>query len=415
MAKKEIKGFWNRFGDQFLNKIKKGHLTLTYSSGKSVQYGNGKPPFCAVKLNRSDLFKRLFLYGDIGFCESYMDGDFEVDDLTAFVQIGLINAQALQTTSDHEKKWGLYNAMPFFNRIQNLWRKNTLTQAQKNIRSHYDLSNEFFALMLDDTMSYSSAVFRNANDTLTMAQQHKIKTLAQKLGINEQSRVLEIGSGWGSMSAYLAQEIGCEVVTLTLSKAQQNYCEKRFEKEGISNVKVLLQDYRDAHKDIFGKFDAIIAVEMFEAVGRTYFSTFFKQCQSLLKSSGLLVLQVITIPDQRYTAYSKDTDFIRKYIFPGGHLPSLKSMLDVTQRYTRFNLLSLEDFTDHYAKTLHLWQDSFNTHIEKVKKLGFDNYFIRMWRAYLSYCEAGFLTRNINLVQLVFSRDQNMGLNDKAL
>ena len=287
-------------------------------------------------------------------------------------------------------------------------RKNSKTQSQKNISQHYDLSNDFFELMLDETMMYSSAVFTEPEDSLHKAQKHKINLLADKLRLKPNSKVLEIGSGWGAMAIHLAKEKQCDVTTVTLSREQKALCHKRFEQEKVEDrIDILLKDYRDLE----GTFDAIIAVEMFEAVGKEYFDVFFKKCESLLKPSGVMVMQIITMPDQRYTAYSKGTDFIQKYIFPGGHLPSISKILETTTAHTRLNLLHMEEFTEDYAKTLHMWQDQFLSKRDEVKKLGFDEYFIRMWQMYLSYCEAAFLTRNINLVQVVFTRDQNIHLN----
>ena len=205
--------------------------------------------------------------------------------------------------------------------------------------------------MLDDTMMYSSAIFKDINTSLYEAQTNKIETLAKKLNIKKGSHILEIGSWWGAMAIYLVKTYNCKVTTLTLSKEQKKLCEDRFKKEKVQDsIDVLLQDYRDTK----GKFDAIISVEMFEAVGEQYFSAFFKKCQELLKKDALLVMQVITIPDQRYKAYCKGTDFIQKYIFPGGHLPSLSKVLDVTTKKTNLNLLKMDDYTEHYAKTLNI-------------------------------------------------------------
>jgi cyclopropane-fatty-acyl-phospholipid synthase len=210
------------------------------------------------------------------------------------------------------------------------------------------------------------------------------------------------------MAIHLAKEKQCDVTTVTLSKEQKALCEERFKEEEVEKqIEILLKDYRDLE----GTFDAVIAVEMFEAVGKEYFDIFFKKCESLLKPSGVLVMQIITMPDQRYAAYSKGTDFIQKYIFPGGHLPSVGKILDTTSNHTRLNLLHMEEFTEDYAKTLRLWSNAFEQKLSHVKKLGFDEYFIRMWKMYLSYCEAAFITRNINLVQVAFTRDQNIHLN----
>lgn len=403
-----MKGFWNRLGDKYLSGIQEGTLAVTYEDGSVISYGNGKSPKADVQLNNNQFFKRLSLYGDIGFAESYMDGDFETSDLTALIKIALINSKTLATKSEDSSSTKLVNLMPQLNKVKHWMRKNSKTQSQKNISEHYDLSNDFFKLMLDDTMMYSSAVFEKPNDSLHDAQKRKIKLLADKLRLKPGSKVLEIGSGWGAMAIHLAKEKQCDVTTVTLSKEQKALCEERFKEEEVEKqIEILLKDYRDLE----GTFDAIIAVEMFEAVGKEYFDIFFKKCESLLKPSGVMVMQIITMPDQRYSAYAKGTDFIQKYIFPGGHLPSVGKILDTTSTHTRLNLLHMEEFTEDYAKTLRLWHEAFHQKLTHVKELGFDEYFIRMWKMYLSYCEAAFITRNINLVQVAFTRDQNTHLN----
>ncbi len=401
-------GFYNRMGDRYLKKLTHGDLSVTYPDGTHKVYGNGMAPHASMTLKTSAFFKRLALFGDIGFAESYMDGDFECDDLTTLMSIAMDNSQHLQTLSEHEKPFSLYNLLPQFNRVRHWMRKNSKTRSRKNISQHYDLSNDFFALMLDDTMMYSSAVFGSNQESLHEAQKRKIDLLAQKLRLKPNAKVLEIGSGWGSMATHLAQQYGADVTTLTLSIEQLKHSKERFDAHGVSDrIDILLKDYRDME----GKFDAIIAVEMFEAVGREYFDIFFKKCESLLTPSGVIAMQIITIPDQRYDAYCRGTDFIQKYIFPGGHLPSVSKLLETTSRHTRLNLLHMEEFTEDYAKTLRLWNQNFHDKLDEIKKLGFDDYFIRMWRMYLTYCEAGFLTRNINLVQVVFTRDGNTHLN----
>jgi len=404
-----MKSFWNKLGDEYLSKITQGDLEVTFCDGKIKTYGNNQEPRAKLILNNADLFRRLTLFGDIGFAESYMDKDFECDDLTSLIKIAIINSDSLQTKSEDEKSFSLYNLFPIVNKIRHVLRKNSKTRSQKNISEHYDLSNQFFKLFLDDTMMYSSAVFEKPDEPLFEAQKRKIDLLAKKLNLKKGSKVLEIGSGWGAMAMHLVREYGCEVTTLTLSKEQKKLCEDRFKENDIEEfVDVMLKDYRDME----GEFDAVIAVEMFEAVGREYFDVFFKKCESLLKPSGILVMQIITMPDQRYDSYCKGTDFIQKYIFPGGHLPSVGKILEVTTRNTKLNLLHMEEYTEHYAKTLNIWHENFNQKLDDVKDLGFDEYFIRMWKMYLCYCEAAFLTRNINLVQIAFTRYQNMSLNE---
>lgn len=404
----KMQGFWNKLAHKYFKGIEEGDLTVTYSDGTNMKYGNGELPQSHLTLHNNNFVKRLALYGDIGFAESYMDGDFDVSDLTGLISIALMNSKRLATMSEDKKSNRLVNLLPQFNKIKHWMRKNSKTQSQKNIADHYDLSNDFFELMLDETMMYSSAVFETPNTSLFDAQQHKIKLLADKLNVKPKAKVLEIGSGWGAMAIHLAKEKGCEVTTVTLSKEQKALCEGRFKREEVEEqIDILLKDYRDVE----GQFDAIISVEMFEAVGKEYFDIFFEKCQSLLKPSGLLVMQVITITDQRYKAYAKETDFIQKYIFPGGHLPSVHKILESTSKNTRLNFLEMQDFSEHYAKTLNLWHEAFESQLEQVKALGFDDYFIRMWKMYLCYCEAAFITRNIGLAQLVFTSDQNMALN----
>lgn len=399
---------WNKFGDNFFSKIKIGTLQVIYKDGTIKLYGEKKvEEKITLEIYNNRFFSRTILYGDIGFCESYIDKDFETSNLTKLIELALLNAKYLGTTSENEKN-RLINLMPVFNKIKHSLRKNSKTNSRKNISAHYDLSNEFYKLMLDETMMYSSAVFSHKNQDLYEAQKNKLEKLSSKLNLKEGSKVLEIGSGWGAMALHLANDKGCDVTTVTLSVEQKKLCEDRFKEQNVEDkIDILLKDYRDLN----GKFDAIIAVEMFEAVGKEYFHIFFKKCQELLKPNGVLVLQVITMPDQRYKAYSKGTDFIQKYIFPGGHLPSISKILEVTSKHTRLNLNHLEEFTEDYAKTLNIWHENFEKKLEEVKNLGFDEYFIRMWKMYLNYCEAAFLTRNINLHQLVFTRDQNIDLN----
>ena len=403
-----MKKLWNKFADNFFSKIKIGTLEVIFKDKTTKLYGEKNlEDKITLEIYNNRFFIKTVLYGDIGFAESFIDRDFETSNLTKLIELALLNAKYLGTTSENEKR-KLINLMPFFNRFKHSLRRNSKTNARKNISAHYDLSNDFYKLMLDKTMMYSSAVFENKDQDLYDAQKNKLEKLSSKLNIKDGSKVLEIGSGWGAMAIHLAKDKKCDVTTVTLSVEQKKLCKERFKKEGIEDkIDILLKDYRD----LKGEFDAIIAVEMFEAVGREYFHIFFKKCQELLKPSGVLVLQVITIPDQRYKAYSKGSDFIQKYIFPGGHLPSILKILETTSKHTRLNLNHLEEFTEDYAKTLNIWHENFENNLDEVKKLGFDDYFIRMWKMYLNYCEAGFLTRNINLHQLVFTRDQNINLN----
>ncbi|MFK2821636.1 class I SAM-dependent methyltransferase [Arcobacter sp. YIC-80] len=403
-----MKKLWHKFGDSFFSKLEQGNLKVQFPNNEIKYYGSKQEKEVFLKLNSYNFFLKIALYGDIGFAESYMDEEFETNDLTKLIQIALINSDNLGVKSEDNKNNFFINILPHFNKVKHFLRKNSKKNSRKNISKHYDLSNSFYKLFLDETMMYSAAIFENPDESLYEAQKRKITHLANKLNIKEGDNVLEIGSGWGSMAIHLAKEKKCKVTTVTLSTEQKKLCEQRFKENKIEeSIDIFLKDYRD----LKGKYDAIIAVEMFEAVGREYFDVFFKKCEKLLKPNGVLALQIITMPDNRYETYSKGTDFIQKYIFPGGHLPSVSRVLKSTSKHTRLNLLNLEEFTEDYAKTLNLWYENFNKKIKEIKALGFDDYFIRMWKMYLNYCEAAFLTRNVNLVQVVFTRDQNIYLN----
>lgn len=404
-----MKTLWHKFAQNFFSKVKYGKLTVKYPENEIFSYGElDSKEQVYLELRNYNFFYKVLLYGDIGFAESYMDKDFETDDLTKLIEMALVNSKNLGVKSDDNKNNMLINILPFFNKIRHLLRKNSKDNSRKNISEHYDLSNDFYKLLLDDTMMYSSAIFKKKDESLYEAQKRKISHLASKLNLKEGDNVLEIGSGWGSMALHLAKEKNCNVTTVTLSTEQKKLCEQKFKENKIEeSIDIFLKDYRDLN----GKFDAIIAVEMFEAVGREYFDIFFKKCEELLKPTGVLVMQIITMPDNRYEEYSSGTDFIQKYIFPGGHLPSVSKILETTSKHTRLNLLHMEEFTEDYAKTLNIWHKNFLEKLDEVKKLGFDEYFIRMWQMYLNYCEAAFLTRNVNLVQVTFTRDQNIYLN----
>jgi cyclopropane-fatty-acyl-phospholipid synthase len=395
---------WNALGDTFFKRLTHGCLHVIYPNGNEKHYGDGAGTTIVLHVKHSHFFKRLFLYGDIGFAESYMDEEFECNDLQGLISLAITNASSMGTLSEHEKKMPWFNVMPLFNRMRHALRKNSKTRSQKNISEHYDLSNDFFSLMLDESMMYSAALFENPQTSLYDAQVRKMDHLAQKLKLKEGMRVLEIGSGWGSMATHLASRYGVHVTTLTLSAEQLKHAKERFKTHDVEDrIDILLQDYRDAK----GEFDAIISIEMFEAVGREYFDVFFKKCESLLAPHGVMAMQIITMPDHRYDAYCKSTDFIQKYIFPGGHLPSVAKLKEVTQSQTRLSLQHIETFGQDYAKTLQLWSDNFHQKLEHVAHLGFDGYFIRMWQMYLAYCEAAFRTRSIDLVQVVFARELN--------
>jgi cyclopropane-fatty-acyl-phospholipid synthase len=273
--------------------------------------------------------------------------------------------------------------------------------ARRNIQSHYDLSNELFSLFLDESMSYSSGVYLAETDTLEEAQRRKLQMIVDKGRIEASDEVLEIGCGWGGFALYAAQQTGCRVTGVTISDAQRRLAQERVEKADLQNsIRILLQDYRE----ITGRFDKIVSIEMLEAVGEKKFGTFFRQCDRLLKPGGLLVLQVITIPDQGYKAYRKETDWIQKYIFPGGFLPSITVLLNAATRHSTLIMETLEDIGLHYARTLRDWRERFAQNRDQLQPLGFDPSFERKWKYYLSICEAGFYEHAVSDVQVVFRK-----------
>ncbi|MGL4980076.1 MAG: class I SAM-dependent methyltransferase, partial [Plesiomonas sp.] len=283
------------------------------------------------------------------------------------------------------------------NRLRHFLTRNTLQGARKNIAQHYDLGNEMYRLFLDPEMQYSSALFSHPNQSLADAQYNKLKTLCQTLDLQAYDHLLEIGSGWGGLAVYAARHYGCKVTTVTLSQEQFAFAKTRIQAEGLQDrVTLLLQDYRH----IQGQFDKVISIEMIEAVGEAFLPGYFAKIASLLTPQGRFLIQGITIRDQRYQVYRSQTDFIRRYIFPGGFLPSLSVILDTLTRHTDLNVVQMHDFGHHYARTLHLWRAAFNEHAFAIQQLGASDEFIRLWDFYFAYCEAGFLERAISVVHI---------------
>lgn len=283
-----------------------------------------------------------------------------------------------------------------FNKLLHIKNKNTETQSKKNISYHYDLGNNFYKFWLDKTMTYSSAIFLKKNESLEKGQINKYSKLANLTSIKKGDKVLEIGCGWGGFSQFLAENYDCDITAITISKEQFSYTTDRIKKAKLNKkVNVVYCDYRN----IQGKFDKILSIEMFEAVGKDYWNTFFKKIQSILKPNGIVGLQLITIDDKIYNVYKKNPDFIQKYIFPGGMLPSQKILKELITKNS-LKLESVDSYANDYAKTLNIWNQKFNKNWKDIQKLGFDNKFKLMWNYYLSYCEGGFLSKNIDLKQI---------------
>jgi len=383
----------------------KGTLTLSLPDGEQFVFGNGESGISATIFVKSqEFYKRIILFGDIGFGEAYVDGLWDTDNITNVINWVLLNIENSPGVSGGNVQALSFNLLKLYNKLFHFKRANTIDGSRKNISAHYDLNNDFFASFLDPTMTYSSAYFYRDGMSLEEAQLAKYERLCQQLHLKQTDHVLEIGSGWGGNAIYIAKKYGCRVTSLTISEEQQRLAIERVKEAGLSDrVNILLKDYRLME----GVFDKIVSVEMLEAVGYKFLDVYFKKCHELLKKNGILALQVITSPDSRYESLRKGVDWIQKHIFPGSLLPSIGAINAAVNRTGDLTMVDLKDFGLDYAKTLKLWRDSFNGNLSKVKSLGFDETFIRKWNYYLCYCEAAFAMRNINLMQIVYTRPNN--------
>ena len=404
--------------------MQQGHLVLQLPEGGLVEFGSharalatrlpaGLSPTAHLRVHRPAFFRKCVLAGDIGFAESYLDGDWDSPDLASLVAWFILNVEHAPTLSGSAKKKSgqafFLNALRFANRLGHLLRPNSRATARRNIAEHYDLSNEFFRLFLDPSMMYSSARWPVDAPHLGLAeaQREKNDALCRSLRLRPGDHVLEIGTGWGGFSIHAATTYGCRVTTLTISRRQYDLAVERVRAAGLSDrVDVRLEDYRD-HP---GTYDKIVSIEMMEALGHDYLPVYCDTLAARLKRDGLLALQFITCPDDRYTALRRGVDFIKKHIFPGSLLISLNRVNQQLARAGGFTLHRVEDFGPDYARTLRLWRDAFEQQREQVLALGFDERFLRKWRYYLSYCEAAFAMRNISVVQTLHTRANNIAL-----
>lgn len=340
-------------------------------------------------------YRQILLGGSIGAAEAYMDGHWSAPDLA-----GVCRAFARQKAVLDAMDRGLGRLKSPFLKLLHVARRNTRAGSRRNIAAHYDLSNEFFASFLDPTMTYSSGYFTDEYTSLEQASIEKYDRLCRKLELKPADHLLEIGCGWGGFACYAAKTYGCNVTAVTVSNEQFKYASSRVVCEGLDRrVQIRLLDYRD----IVGQYDKIVSIEMVEAVGQEYYPQYFKTCSRLLKPEGLFAIQAITIPEQMYDFARRNVDFIKRYIFPGGGLPSITAISETIRKHTDLKMLHLEDFGAHYAETLRRWHDAFLLTEEQVREMGFDDHFVRMWRYYLAYCEAGFDERLTGVSQIVFA------------
>jgi cyclopropane-fatty-acyl-phospholipid synthase len=380
-----------------LSNLRFGQLTIVDRSG-ALEFGEVGDwgPAATINVHHRRFYRAVALGGSLGAAEAYIRGDFDSPDLTAAMQVLTRNTELLRGMER-----GATRLLRPLRATANWLRRNTRAGSKRNISAHYDLSNDFFALMLDPTMTYSSGVFLSPEARLEEASIEKYDRICRKLRLAPSDHVVEIGTGWGGFAEHAVKNYGCRVTTTTISDEQHAYAARRFRDAGIDNrVTLLKQDYRDLQ----GKYDKLVSIEMIEAVGEKFLPGYFAKCSDLLKPDGMMCLQAITIPDHRYDNYRKSLDFIQCYIFPGGFLPSMGAIGQCLGRATDFRLIHVEDFGPHYAETLLHWRRNFWREIEAVKALGFDDRFIRTWHYYLCYCEAGFREREIGVSQIVLTK-----------
>ena len=349
-----------------------------------------------VQVHSQEFYVMTGSGGAMGIAEAYILGYWTSDDVVMLMRIILKNRSIMLSLND-----GFAKILNPINKLIHRSRQNTLKGSKENILAHYDLSNDFYKLWLDPTMTYSCAYFKDTNTTLEDASIEKLDRMCRKLKLSEKDNILEVGTGWGSFSIHAAKNYGCSITTTTISDAQYEYAKARVVEEGLeSKINVINKDYRK----LDGQYDKIVSIEMIEAVGYEYISEYFRKLSSLLKPDGLMALQGITYNDQNFDTYKDSVDFIKKYIFPGSCLISISQIIDVIKNKTDLSMIDMEDITRHYAETLNRWRKNFMSVLPEVKEMGYSKAFINMWEFYFLYCEAGFLERNIGDVQMVFAK-----------
>ncbi|KIV72466.1 MULTISPECIES: SAM-dependent methyltransferase [Pseudomonadaceae] len=389
-------GLLRRLVTSRLAQLRHGQLTVL-EDGEEHVYGDPRATLRArIEILDPAAWALVASNGSIGSGEAYVHGYWTTPDLTAVIRVFVANLDVLDDMEGGLALLGrpLLHGLHWLNR-------NTRAGSQRNISAHYDLGNDLFERMLDPTMMYSAAQYEHPEQSLEAAQLNKLERICQKLRLTPDDHLLEIGSGWGGMAIHAATRFGCKVTSVTLSHEQHAHCQKRIAELGLQDrVEVLLKDYRDLE----GRFDKLVSIEMIEAVGHRFLPTYFAQCARLLKDDGLMLLQAITIRDQRYEQARRSVDFIQRYIFPGGALPSVTRMLQVATEASDLNLVHMEDFGTDYARTLRAWHENLARARSELEGLGYDAYFYRLWEFYLCYCEGGFLERAIGTAQLLLAK-----------
>ncbi|MDB5617423.1 cyclopropane-fatty-acyl-phospholipid synthase family protein [Tardiphaga sp.] len=379
----------------FGSKLRRGTLDVTLPDRRQVRLGGVEPgPAAEMTIYDYGFASRLLNGGDIGIAEAYLHGEWDTPDLTQFLYLFCVNHDLIQAML------GDNPVMRFVQIVRHWFNRNTKRQAKKNIYAHYDIGNAFYSAWLDPSMTYSSAIYEDGTQDLTAAQNNKYRRLAEAIDLQPGHRVLEIGCGWGGFAEYAAKNYGVHVTGLTISREQRDFAQKRMQDAGLSDrVEIKFQDYRDER----GQYDRIASIEMIEAVGEQFWPQYFSQLRDRLLPGGLVGIQAITIQDKFFQAYRREVDFIQRYVFPGGMLPSPEILKSLGEKFgvpvVRERIFGLD-----YAKTLATWRDNFRAAWPNLTPLGFDDRFRRLWEYYLAYCEAGFLSGNIDVRQVVFAK-----------
>lgn len=381
-----------------LEGLRHGRLELRDALG-AAQLGDGGDLTVEIEVRDPAFYRALAGNGSVGAGEAYMEGLWQCDDLVALVRLLVRNRDLLDGMESGSARLGgwLMSAWHAFQR-------NSRSGSRRNIAAHYDLGNELFALFLDDSLMYSSAIYAHPGESLEAAQRRKLERICRKLDLKPSDHLLEIGTGWGGMALHAARHYGCRVTTTTISREQHALASARIREAGLEDrVTLLLQDYRD----LDGRYDKLVSIEMIEAVGHHYLPTYLGKCASLLTDDGLALIQAITIEDHRYAQALRSVDFIKRFIFPGSFIPSVSAILGEAAKASDLRLINLEDIGESYALTLREWRRRFFARVDEVRSLGYDERFVRMWEFYLCYCEGGFLERSIGDAQLLLAKPGN--------
>jgi cyclopropane-fatty-acyl-phospholipid synthase len=393
-------GLVRRIVHKRLAEIEKGSITLL-EDGERFFFGDAEAPAdlrATIEVHHPSAYVDVGLGGSVGAGKAYIEGTWSCDNLPSFFRVFIVNRSAM---IDVEKGWAR-TTQPLLSLFQFL-RRNTREGSRKNIEAHYDLGNDFFKLFLDDTMTYSCGIFESEHTGLREASEAKYDRLCQEIDLRPEDHVLEIGTGWGGFAIHAVRNYGCRVTTTTISPQQYDLAAQRIREAGLDDrITLLLKDYRDLE----GRYDKLVSIEMIEAVGHKFYDTYFSTCARLLKPNGMMALQAITMTDQEYERVKDSVDFIKRYIFPGSTIPSVTALCQSMTRSSDLRLFHLQDITSHYVTTLRRWRERFLARIDEVRDQGYSDAFVRTWDFYFTYCEAGFRERWIGDAQMVLVKPE---------